>query len=509
LAASYYKQGEYAKANHLYAQIFDQCPTMRISAFQSFHPMEESDWQECLTMAENKRDKAVLWQMLGINADPLRALKEIYNIDPKSDLMEVLLARAINIEEEKVCAATYGESDNTNNHNALNTNELDNDLLKFVLLVDKNNDTHQPELWKLSAGYLQILAGQFKAGEKVLNDVSNNPKTSPLYQEQARMMLLVSYIEQLKKIDTSSESKLYTEMNWLYNNNHDADLRSRYAIEWVANRLSEKYASQGNFIKAQILNNSRDRNFYLTDINADNMLAFMNKSDLSPYEKFILNRYPFKQADIIDFQAIQLALRHQVKEALAKFDQVEGLGDETLPGDPFLIHINDCHDCDHAAEKEVTYTRKEFLQKMLEYEKCAVQQPSKAAQYYFLMANGYYNMTYFGNARAMYYSKVYDRYYSYISYDPDTNDPMYDCSMAETYYNKAKEASKDKEFKAKCCFMASKCELNNYFLNGQHEENVDFRAGKYFNELQQNYNNTKYFDELLEECGYFKTYISH
>jgi len=507
-AASYYKQGDYANANYLYAQIFDQCEAMRISAFQSFHPMEDADWKACLDLAQTPHEKMVLWQMLGIYADPLRAMTEIYKIDPKSNLIELLLARAINIEEEKVYSEPYNQSNTDNNHHTVNTAELDKNLLKFVLQIDKNSNTHQPELWKLSAGYLQILAGQNKAGEKVLNDIATNSHATLLYREQARLMLLVSFIEQLKKIDATAESKLLAEMKWLYETKHDADFRDRFANEWVTKRLAEKYALDGNRLKAQLLDNYRDPKYYLTDENGDKMLAFMNNQSLSLYEKYIVARYPLKPAAIVDFQAIQLALRHQLKAAVAKLNEIDSLGNDVLPGDPFLIHINDCHDCDHAAEQEVTYTRKEFLEKMLEYEQLAAAQPAKAAQYYFLMANGYYNMTYFGNARAMYYSDVYDRYYASIEYDADPMDPMYDCSMAESYYNKALNASKDKEFKAKCCFMASKCELNNYFINGTPEENVDFRAGKYFAELEKNYSNTQYFNEILNECGYFRTYIT-
>lgn len=507
-AASYYKQGDYANANYLYAQIFNQCEAMRISAFQSFHPMEDADWNATLNLAQNPHEKMILWQMLGIYADPLRAMTEIYKIDPKSDLIELLLARAINIEEEKVFSEPYNNANQENNQNIVKSSELDKNLLKFVLQVDKNSNTHQPELWKLSAGYLQILAGQNKTGEKVLNDIANNSKVSLLYREQARLMLLVSFIEQLKKIDATAESKLLAEMKWLYETKHDADFRDRFANEWVTKRLAEKYAMDGNLLKAQLLDNYRNPKFYLTDENGDKMLAFMNSPSLSPYEKYIVARYPLKPAAIVDFQAIQLALRHQLKEALAKLNEIEGLGNETLPGDPFLIHIKDCHDCDHSAEQPVSYTQKEFLEKMLEYEQLAISQPNEAAHYYYFMANGYYNMTYFGNARAMYYSDVYDRYSASIAYDADPMDPMYDCSMAETYYNKALIASKNKEFKAQCCFMASKCELNNYFLNGTHEDNVDFRAGKYFSDLEKNYSNTQYFNEIVNECGYFRTYIT-
>ncbi|MBC7865374.1 MAG: hypothetical protein IAF38_20530, partial [Bacteroidia bacterium] len=75
------------------------------------------------------------------------------------------------------------------------------------------------------------------------------------------------------------------------------------------------------------------------------------------------------------------------------------------------------------------------------------------------------------------------------------------CSNALNYYLLAAENSEDKEFKAKCTFMAAKCELNaSYSKKGLGED-------KYFGILQKDFSKTKYYSEILKECSYFRYYV--
>ena len=84
---------------------------------------------------------------------------------------------------------------------------------------------------------------------------------------------------------------------------------------------------------------------------------------------------------------------------------------------------------------------------------------------------------------------------------------MLDCSKAEEYYVKALELSNDKEFKAKCCFMAAKAEQNKFFLTRPKDYVGDFKSGEYFKMLKTSFANTQYYKEIINECGYYRTYI--
>jgi hypothetical protein len=55
--------------------------------------------------------------------------------------------------------------------------------------------------------------------------------------------------------------------------------------------------------------------------------------------------------------------------------------------------------------------------------------------------------------------------------------------------------------------MAAKCEQNAFFMNTPANYKGDFKSGVYFASLKKDYNTTKYYQEVIKECGYFKTYL--
>ena len=127
----------------------------------------------------------------------------------------------------------------------------------------------------------------------------------------------------------------------------------------------------------------------------------------------------------------------------------------------------------------------------------------EVSQNYFLIANGFYNMTYFGNARMFYDNRVDNSIYTY---DHKTV-PEENSGMALKYYLMALQASTDIEFRAKCTFMAAKCEQNDFFMTVKKDYNGDFKSGIYFISLKKDFSGTTYYSEIIKECGYFRTYL--
>ena len=105
---------------------------------------------------------------------------------------------------------------------------------------------------------------------------------------------------------------------------------------------------------------------------------------------------------------------------------------------------------------------------------------AKASSYYFLIANGSYNMTEYGNSRMLAENNIMSILGSYNEewiWKRNGAGGYYDCSKAEAYYMKAKLASQSKEFGAKCTFMASKCELTRFYDSEKHlPDSIDFEA---------------------------------
>jgi hypothetical protein len=138
-----------------------------------------------------------------------------------------------------------------------------------------------------------------------------------------------------------------------------------------------------------------------------------------------------------------------------------------------------------------------------------------------LLGNAFYNITHFGNARLFHETNINGYGYSPYDFRDKSRNMITDCSQAKMYYQKALVAAKNNEQKAKCYYMIAKCERNEFY-NNQYDatkdswENhsavarseVNFLAWNGFKTLKDDYSKTKYYQEVINECGYFRTYMS-
>ncbi len=509
VAASYYKLEMYSHANYIYAQLFDKCEVMRKTSFLSFHPQDEEDWNEALDMTKTSREKEVLWQLLGIYADPVRAMKEIYALNPKSDLLDLLVARAVNINEEEFIPGDY-YGDNENASYMLIKKNVDTELLSFSEQLAAAGKTNKPYLWNLVAGYLQLAQGNYKQSEKFLSKAELLSKGDKLVTEQIRSFRIMNKVEEYLKPDPKTEEALTKELSWIEKEDQEPELRAGGILYWALSRLGEKYRSWGDSVKAQCLDYRQNKNFYYNPQNMEALIAFMDKPAKTNFEKFILTHHPYSREDLFNYKAIVLIYQYKFREALAMFDACKGSGDGALLADPFIIHINDCHDCDYISPNGDSYTSYTLVQKLIELEDKAVKDSKNAARYYFQIANGLYNITYFGNAHHVFASELIDLSVGYFYFDAAEVTQYYpylDCRKAMEYYQKAMNASADKEFKAKCCFMAAKCEQNQYFISPEFSYDRSIRSGVFFRQLKTDYPKTKYYQEIIKECGYFRKFL--
>lgn len=508
VAASQYKLKKYSEANYLYSLIFENCPPMRKISFFSFHPQEETDWQGALALAKNSHEKEVLWHLLGIYVDPLRAMQEIYKLNPKSNLLDLLIVRAVNINEESFIGyEDYWERPDSGY--SLRSKKVEIDLLDFTQKLADAGNTNKPYLWNLTSGYLNLAQGKYNKAEEYLKKAESNSRNDILVNEQIHSLRIMIMVEQYLKSDPKTEDKLTKELNWLISKERNVSLRNSCIYKWSLSRLSEKYKSWGDFIKAQCLDYRQNLNFYESKENINSLIALVDKPAKTGFESFIIGLHPYSKETMVYYKAINSIYQYNFEEAFKMLNECLNAGSEVLENNPFDIYIKDCYSCDYG-EKEV-FTQYTFVKRMLELQNKIITDSKNASQYYFLLANGFYNMTYFGNSRNMYSSpiKSYGHIYFYSDYDKEIKkSPITDCNKALEYYQKAMDLSTDIEFKAKCCFMAAKCEQNKYFISDDFSYKTPIRSGIYFKQLRDNYSTTRYYQEVINECGYFEKYVS-
>jgi len=283
--------------------------------------------------------------------------------------------------------------------------------------------------------------------------------------------------------------------------------------------LSDLYKKQGDVLKAYFFH--PEMGFYNSNARIESAKALLNKKDKTAFEQSMLNYYSINVGQLSYLQAILLVYQEKLNEAIVLMKQADTVNRTEMFANPFNINIKDCHDCDFDADKDKKhFTILGFLEalKNIKGDLTAGKNVSRNAA---LIANAYYNITHYGNARVFYYSATVTESYGDSPYSIALpyRKIMTNSKIAEKYYLLARSSAKTKELKAKYTYMAAKCERNEIY-NVQYNSpektrkyywDFDFSkipTGKYFAELKAQYSQTKYYQEILNECDYFKKYVS-
>lgn len=499
LAGYYYYHGDYALSNYLYSQGYNYSLEMKIPSKWSFHPQEEADWKNTLALARNKEEQITLWHMLGMEYDPARAIKEITALDPAAEKAELLLSRLINIRENG------GDSSTAD--------------LQIIDAVAKGNKTPKPYYWSLGAGYLHYLHSDYKAAAGFYATAQKQmPANNRYLQAQYRLLNILLYIDQAVKLDSRTETRLTEHLTWLADLRDKKDtvgaLRFNYAVTHAAAVLAKRYKQQGDVVKAVCFNNETE--FYTNNSNIIALQQLMNKPDKTAYEKVMLRYYPLKVEDLYYHQATLAAYRENLDEAIELMQKAGEKATFELAGNPFNGRLNDCHDCDHEAAQKTKYTALSLLTTMKKT-KAEMDAGRDVYRNALLLANAYYNITYFGNARLFYETEIITGSSDAAGLNEAFRPVLTSCTVAEKYYQLALKGAANNEQRARCTFMAAKCERNTFYnwldtqpdsARGTYDNPVLPPAGKYFRALKANYAQSAYYKEVLKECGYFRSYVN-
>lgn len=504
LAAFYYEKKDFNTANRLYAEIFDKVPTMRTVTVYSFHVQSENEWQQTLKNAANTDEKVALWTLLGYYADEERAINEIYKLNPKSTHLNLLLTRLVNKKEEVLLSKV--EDDN---------GKVDMSFVNPVLRIAEEEKTLNPYLWYLAAGYVSMWKAEYDAAEKYYAKAERLlPSTQPLVVEQLKLLRLLNSVSSIQSIKGNNVEKLTDELRWLFLSEKQEKIRSYYATEKCQEYLSTIYAKNNNPLYAELLKHNDD--FYLQNRNLDVMLSFLLKTDKTPFEQLLQDIYPISADDIYHYKAIIATFNDDLDAAISNMQKAGKLAHTELYGNPFNGFIKDCHECDHQRKQTVKYTLLGMLMKMREM-KQAAEQNNDVYNNSLLIGNAYYNITFYGNARLFWLSTLTT---GGTIPSNEENIAIFakkmftDCSMAKKYYLKAAAATQNDEEKAKIAYLLAKCQRNDFYSQYYSEDKTPIEASRAFffawdgfKELKSKYAHTRYYKDVINECGYFDYFV--
>lgn len=519
IAGIAYYQKHYAKSNFLYSQVFDKCPKMRAVSAYCFRPKNQKDWKEALNLAKTNEEKAALWAIQGYYGDEEKAIVEIYTLQPKSEHLDFLLTRLINNQEVKM-DHSFKEKSVAENKKRTKVS-IHKSTIDLVVKIAASDKTNKPYLWNVVAGYLETLNGNYAQADKNFDKAVSKMPQTPLAISQVRLLRFVNNLSKIEKLDSNNEKTILKDLNWLYNE------KSKYKIEkfrfenattWSKKYLSCLYKAQKNDVMAELFD--RDEGFYDTEKKLQAMKLFLSKNNKTEIEKIALGVYDVTLDDINNYQAVVATFANKIPEAIDFMKKTNKLQETKLYGNPFNGTIKDCHDCDHLAFQKKKYSQIDFL-KTLKTMQESVAKDEEVYTNLLLLGNAFYNITHFGNARLFHEINITGYGYSPYDFRNKIRVMITNCSLAKMYYQKALAAAKNNEQKAKCNYMIAKCERNDFY-NNQYDANKDswenqfavesskinFIAWEGFKTLKSNYSDTKYYQEVMNECGYFRTYIA-
>ncbi len=514
IAGMEYQQKQYAKSNFHYSQVFDKCPAMRVVSAYCFHPKEEKDWKESLNLAKSNQEKAALWAIQGYYGDEEKAIGEIYSLDSKSEHLDYLLTRLINKQETKI-DNSFKEKSVIETKKRIK-DSIHKSTIDLVVKIAQSDKTAKPYLWNVAAGYLETLNGNYAQADKHFDKAESKMPQTSLAIIQVRLLRLVNNLSKIEKIDSNNEKTILKDLNWLYfekTKYQVSNFRYQNATVWSKKYLSALYKSQNNDVMAELFD--RDNNFYDNEKNLQAMKVFLSKNNKTEIEKIGVSVYDVTLDDINNYQAVIATFANKIPEAIDFMQKTNKFQETKFSGNPFNGSIKDCHDCDHVAYQKKKYLQIDFLNTI----KTMQDNIAKGDEVYtnsLLLGNAFYNITHFGNARLFHETNIAGYGYSPYDFRDKIRSMITNCSLAKMYYQKALVAAITNEQKAKCFYMISKCERNEYYnakyklVNSLWEisdDKINFLAWDGFKTLKKDYSQTKYYQEVINECGYFRTYV--
>jgi hypothetical protein len=470
VAGAHWRAKRYASANLELARIHAAYPPLDSATIRDFHPMEEQDWQATLALAKTVRERAELWQMVGLTKDALAGIQGIVALDPTSDLIELLAVREVNRVEHR---------------------ELDGKPLEA--LSRKLADTKgvlRPWLFDLVAGHLAALRGDLPAARTSLGRATRRAPASQAVHAQARASLAIALAKAWRPGDARLGDELARTMETVAGAGYlgtarEKVLRTLAGTCHVAGlRVEAELAQPSNTWSAS----SHPGKWPITPWDEPAFIEALIArvaAPQTPLQRFLVqaSRYTVPQLQE------ELARLHLVRGELAAAERALARTPEAkkLRTDPFVMHLADCHDCDHRQYASAPWTLKSFVARLAELERKAAGSADEAAQAAYALGSGTYNMTFAGNAR-----KVFDGSHAVPG----------DTSMAERWFKRAHDVATDRELKARAATMAAKCELT-------HKDACagDACESRTWYPALRALADTAYQKEVLAECGWYRDWV--
>ena len=499
-AGALVKNNEIAKGVYEFTKLFENSINSHLSFYNFKYITSEEYFNELLSYAKDDSEKTKMYAIraLNYNSNVLEEMKNIYNIDKNSKWLDFLIFREL--LKSQTLHNTYGSA----------YKDYENENSEYIYFL-KNIDKDDRYLVDLSLVHFNIYFKKYEESKKILDRLLVEFPN----KHELEVASYILYLNSLKSIDSSIEDEIYKRVSHFNENEFDI-------YKYTLNTLSNLYKNQNQDFEKYLSDNF----YYIEykDLDLDNFKKFemfLETKQDTKLREFLQTRFKkmvTANKSSFDFAKITVLINNlKFKEALDT--NFEILDKTKVEFNPFngLIRGN------NRSGKKEPFTIRKFLQRVIKIENELEKNPNSVMDN-FLLANSLYNLSHFGNINRV--TTVYRS--NYLVHTPKLQEQK--LNLAINYYEKALENSKDIELNAKITYLIAKTKLALFDLNYDkypqednwwkknsvynygsdefYEKFLENSGSRYFNILQNNFKDTRYYNELIQECGDFKTYIN-
>ncbi|WP_346235915.1 hypothetical protein ABDK00_018115 [Niabella insulamsoli] len=563
-AGALFRLGQNAEAAYLFSKAFHQGRAKRISNYYGFNwsVVREDKRQKYLALCQNNREKAGMLSLFALSnpTNDMNVLKEIYALDPSSDLLPTLVVREINKYEENYLTPLVEKE---NQRGLLSIDyyyyryrgaEKDSvlasektglaDFIQFVNQVGTEAKVANPALMVMAAAHGAYMLKDFEGAKAYLAKIKTLHPDQRV-QDQWMLTNLLTTISAKETIDAPFEAGILPSLDWLYQkadaavkqDNNEGYYQSDEQQQWykfyrnlMVDVLAARYKAQGDLNKAALAIGAPEAlmpgynavTFLRSQFNgqqAADFYGFVQARKFTPYEKFLVGHNSIKLQDIADFTGTAYLRDYDYDNAIKWLQRAPGKH-PVIEKDPFKDLLFDREE--RLPNDEVTTTKLAYAKEMKKLHSLVQTDPAHAATYYYKLALGCYNITHYGYAWNLvaYWRSGVDGYFMPKNATAFQRE-YYGAFTAENYFKKAMEASNDKEFKARCLFMMAKCSQKQiakpqyidfgYDDYDRYEQATDayykkFFANKYYPQLKNGYGDTRFYKDAATRCSYLRDF---
>jgi hypothetical protein len=521
-AGALQSMGDYPQSAYLYSRVFARCPSKRESAYLSFKINTDEQWQAALLLCESDQERAMMHVLRSQNskAQLVEEMRSIYQYDPQNAALTPLLMREL-LELERDLLGLDFNPNRQRNQQAFGrprkgvTSRVVA-LQGFINEVIQDGVSDQTDFWLFARGVVEMLSGDYFYAEETFEDLRLQSENDSIIT-QLDILDEVLHVLALNQVSDSIEVYYYQLLR------QDA-LRKKYPDlrPLVNDKLEAVYRQKGAPGKAALLQYGFDALRLNPQLSQIEELENMADSLLgNRFDRLLLAERvgPNANDDINDLLGTYYLQQGQWETALEVFRRVPAARRDAYGTYvPFVKQFKDRVNFRPSATA-TEYNKVDLLERLLNLEEEArgTTNDTLAARNYFNIGLALYNMSYFSynwrmadyfrSGSSMEQLQRNRRTENFVFAHPEAplgNREDMNMERARYYFERALTRAPNREAAAEAVFFAAKTERNQHYTSAPKGATRPFR---YFQLLQSNYSDTRFYQKAIAECRTFAWYV--